>query len=104
MTLKMNRNTVFCYSKKMSPEIRDAQLLLKLKKQKLLIQEEYDSWRRWHCNNPYCGNHSCYVRYNRLRQLNIAFRDADVKICMIEHNRRYGTNYKVSAKTPALSL
>lgn len=87
----------------MTKEIRELQLSLLLKKDKLLAAEEYNSWRNWHCNNPYCGSHMCYVRYMRMKEINLKVRDIDVKLCMIRHNQRYGTNYKVSANFPALS-
>ncbi len=80
------------YMKPENKKVKELHRLLKLKKDVLILREQFQSWENWHCYNPYCDHHMCRVRYAKINTILKEVHDKEVSIKLIEHKRRYDSN------------
>ena len=59
-----------------------------LRKKILILEEDLDAWKIWHCWNPYCKDHMCMVRSAKLHSLHYRLRCLYVKLKFVQDVKR----------------
>jgi len=67
-----------------------------------VLREQYDSWYKWHCNDPVCYHHMCVVRRKKMRKLTVELNKLTYAYALTLRRGR-NLNYIDSAITRALS-
>lgn len=55
----------------------------------LILEQEENKWKRWHCNNVACNDHVCQLRLNKLFELEYERRYLYTKLKFFRNNRKY---------------
>ena len=91
------------YMKPENKKVKELHRLLKLKKDVLILREQFQSWENWHCHDPYCDHHMCRVRYRNVHHILREIHNKEVSIKLIEYKRRQEINCTGISKFLALS-
>lgn len=78
--------------KPQNKKVKELHRLLKLKKDVLILREQFQSWENWHCHDPYCRHHMCLVRYQNIGHILREVHDKEVTIKILEYKRRHDSN------------
>lgn len=80
------------YTKPENKKVKELHRMLQLKKDILILREQFQSWENWHCSDYRCDHHMCRVRYSKVRSIMKELHDKEVIVKLIEHKRRYESN------------